>query len=161
MRLQGKTAIITGAGSGIGEASARIFAAEGARVAVVDRDQEGGKRVAERDWSVEFLSQRRRHQRRRHGSHEPDRTGEVRPHRHSLQQCRGFVRGRAARNFRRGMGPGDGDQHQGHLSRQQIRRAHHAQTKVGLHHQHGFGRRQCWDWRSAPPTPRPKERSTR
>ncbi len=46
MRLQGKTAIITGAGSGIGEASARIFAREGAQVAVVDRDEEGGKRVA-------------------------------------------------------------------------------------------------------------------
>jgi len=47
MRLQGKTAIITGAGSGIGEASARIFAAEGARGAIVDRDEEGGKRVAD------------------------------------------------------------------------------------------------------------------
>jgi len=47
MRLQGKTAIITGAGSGIGEASARIFAKEGARVAVVDRDEDGGKRVAD------------------------------------------------------------------------------------------------------------------
>jgi NAD(P)-dependent dehydrogenase (short-subunit alcohol dehydrogenase family) len=33
MRLQGKTAIMTGAGSGIGEATARLFAAEGARVA--------------------------------------------------------------------------------------------------------------------------------
>ena len=47
MRLQGKTAIITGAGSGIGEASARLFAAQGARVAVVDWDAEGGKRVTE------------------------------------------------------------------------------------------------------------------
>jgi NAD(P)-dependent dehydrogenase (short-subunit alcohol dehydrogenase family) len=47
MRLQDKTAIITGAGSGIGEASARLFAAEGARVAIVDYDEAGGRRVAE------------------------------------------------------------------------------------------------------------------
>ncbi len=38
MRLQGKAAIVTGAGSGIGEATAVRFAAEGARVAVVDVD---------------------------------------------------------------------------------------------------------------------------
>jgi NAD(P)-dependent dehydrogenase (short-subunit alcohol dehydrogenase family) len=47
MRLQAKTAIITGAGSGIGEASAKLFAAEGARVAVVDFDEAGGQRVAQ------------------------------------------------------------------------------------------------------------------
>jgi 2-keto-3-deoxy-L-fuconate dehydrogenase len=39
MRLQGRTAIITGAGSGIGRASALLFAKEGAYLALVDRDR--------------------------------------------------------------------------------------------------------------------------
>jgi NAD(P)-dependent dehydrogenase (short-subunit alcohol dehydrogenase family) len=37
-KLQGKTAIITGAGGGIGGATARLYAAEGARVVCVDAD---------------------------------------------------------------------------------------------------------------------------
>jgi 2-keto-3-deoxy-L-fuconate dehydrogenase len=39
MRLQGRTAIITGAGSGIGQAGAWLFGKEGAFVALVDRDE--------------------------------------------------------------------------------------------------------------------------
>src|SRR4051812_17669001 len=45
-RLGGRTAIITGAGSGFGEGMARRFAAEGARVAVVDLKGDQARRVA-------------------------------------------------------------------------------------------------------------------
>lgn len=40
-RLDGKVALVTGAGSGIGRASALLFAREGARLVLVDRDQAG------------------------------------------------------------------------------------------------------------------------
>ena len=39
-RREGKRALITGAGSGMGLAAARLFAAEGARVALLDRNTE-------------------------------------------------------------------------------------------------------------------------
>ena len=40
-RLAGKSAIVTGAGNGIGAATARLFAAQGARVAMTDVDAAG------------------------------------------------------------------------------------------------------------------------
>ncbi|WP_459615653.1 glucose 1-dehydrogenase [Bordetella sp. 2513F-2] len=45
-KLQDKVAVITGAASGIGAATARLFARHGARVALVDIDREGLEEVA-------------------------------------------------------------------------------------------------------------------
>lgn len=46
MRLQGKSAIVTGAASGFGEGIAIRFAEEGCKVMVADTDEEKGRKVA-------------------------------------------------------------------------------------------------------------------
>ncbi|MCI2400743.1 SDR family oxidoreductase [Aliiroseovarius subalbicans] len=46
MRLQGKTALVTGAGSGFGAGIARKFASEGARVMVADLNLDAAEQVA-------------------------------------------------------------------------------------------------------------------
>ena len=45
--LEGKAAIVTGAGSGIGRATAKLFAEHGARVAALDVDEESGEETAQ------------------------------------------------------------------------------------------------------------------
>lgn len=46
MRLRGKTALITGAGAGIGRETALLFAREGVRVVVAERDEAAGEATA-------------------------------------------------------------------------------------------------------------------
>jgi 3-oxoacyl-[acyl-carrier protein] reductase len=46
MRLKGKVAVVTGAGSGFGAGIARRFVEEGAKVYVVDIDEKNGSRIA-------------------------------------------------------------------------------------------------------------------
>jgi len=58
--LEGKVALVTGAGSGIGASIAATFAAAGAHVFVADRDEDGGRQtvasIHQRDEAAEFLS---------------------------------------------------------------------------------------------------------
>jgi len=60
MKLKDKVAVITGAGSGIGRATALLFAEEGAKVVVADYSVEGGeetvKRVKEKGGEAIFVA---------------------------------------------------------------------------------------------------------
>jgi 3alpha(or 20beta)-hydroxysteroid dehydrogenase len=56
-RLEGKTAIITGAARGLGEAQVRLFVAEGAKVVMTDIQESGAQIAAELGSCAVFLRQ--------------------------------------------------------------------------------------------------------
>lgn len=45
MRIEGASAIVTGGASGLGAATARALAGEGARVVILDRQEEAGRQL--------------------------------------------------------------------------------------------------------------------
>ncbi len=59
-RLQDRVAVVTGAGSGIGLASARRLATEGAQVVAVDVDEAAGKTAAAETGGLLHRRRRRR-----------------------------------------------------------------------------------------------------
>jgi glucose 1-dehydrogenase len=48
MRFTDKVCLVTGAGSGIGRATAERFGAEGGKVVIIDRNEQGGKETVDR-----------------------------------------------------------------------------------------------------------------
>ncbi|MBD8890791.1 SDR family NAD(P)-dependent oxidoreductase [Roseibium litorale] len=52
MRIDGTTALVTGGGSGLGEATARLLASLGAKIGVFDRNEAAAARVAEETGGV-------------------------------------------------------------------------------------------------------------
>ena len=133
-RLEGQTAWISGAASGIGEATARLFAEEGANVALADVQVERGEAVraaiAARGGNALFLPV--------DVSVEEDVRDSIAETvakfggLNILVNCAGLVHvGLAARVRRGGLGPADGGQRQVHLLLGQARAAVPAAEHAG------------------------------
>ena len=107
MRLEGKVAIVSGAASGMGAATARRFAKEGATVVIADMLEEDGKKIAaditrangtaefmrldvtsEADWKAVVDATVQKYRKTRHPG-EQRRHQRQRRHRHAGHRCVG------------------------------------------------------------------------
>ena len=91
MKLQGQVAVITGAGRNIGKAMAKLFAAEGAKIAVIEMHEGRGQAViAEitKAGQEAMLVAMQRRQIERRGSDGQQGRSALRRHRYSRQQRR-------------------------------------------------------------------------
>ena len=65
MQIEGTVAVVTGAASGLGEATARRLHAHGAEIVIADMNDERGEAVAERTRRPRRVRALRRHRRPR------------------------------------------------------------------------------------------------
>ena len=143
-RLEGKSVIITGAGSGIGRAASLLFTKEGARLIAVDRTEgvketveAGQRRPAAPSEAVmaDAGSEKRRHRLHRQGG------VEIRQARCDLGQCRRQRRAGAACRADRGTLAGSpAHQSDRTVPRDQAFDAAHDQAEVRLDRLHRLGR---------------------
>ena len=141
-RLAGKVAVVTGAGSGIGLATARRFAAEGAKVVCADIDEAAGRRPRPRSAANSSPSTSPTEDevrtlfadggRRRYGGA-----------RHRVQQRRHLPAGRRLdpHHRHRRLAPGAGGEPDLGLPVLQVRHRAHARGRRRLDHQHRVVRR--------------------
>ena len=143
-RLEGKSVIITGAGSGIGRAAALLFTKEGARLIAVDRTEgvkETVEQVRKAGGTAEAVMADAGSEKDVDGLH---RQGgcRVRAARRDLGQCRHQRRAGAARRADRGTLAGNpAHQPDRPVSRDQICDAAHDQAEIRLDRLHRIGGR--------------------
>ena len=118
MRLKNKVALITGAGSGIGQATAEKFAREGARLALADLNFEKVARVAEEIAAAGTRHDgvaRRRLAARRHEPRRQARAGGLRPRGRAREQRRHHARRDAGEHDRGALRRGHRGEPEGRL----------------------------------------------